>query len=146
LAGDPDHSAASGRAGDDHPGGPVSGLLNSLTGLLATVVAIVQTRLELLTTELQGEIERAAGIVVWAFVALLAAGIGLLLAALAVIFAFWDTHRLLAAISVTALFWLIAIGAALMLNAKVRSKPRLLDGTLTELANDREQLQGRVRR
>jgi uncharacterized membrane protein YqjE len=124
----------------------VSGLFRSLTNLLATVVAIAQTRLELLTTELQEEIHRAAGIMLWAFLTLFAAGIGLLLGAMAVIFVFWDTHRLLASVLVTSLFFGIAIVGGLVLRAKVRSKPHMLDGTLAELANDRAQLQNRLHR
>jgi len=126
--------------------GPVSGLFRSLTNLLATVVAIAQTRLELLTTELQEEIHRAAGIMLWAFLTLFAAGIGLLLGAMAVIFVFWNTHRLLASVLVTSLFFGIAIVSGLVLRAKVRSKPHMLDGTLAELAKDRAQLQNRLHR
>jgi len=132
------------RAGDYT--GPVNGLFRSLTSLLATVVAIARTRLELLTTELQEEIHRAASIMVWAFVMLFAAGIGILLAALSAIFVFWDTHRLLVSVLVTGLFFGIAIVAGLVLRVKVGSKPRMLDGTLAELANDGEQLQNRLRR
>jgi uncharacterized membrane protein YqjE len=124
----------------------VNGLFRSLTSLLATVVAIAQTHLELLTTELQEEIHRAASIMVWAFVTLFAAGIGILLAALSAIFVFWDTHRLLVSVLVTGFFFGIAIVAGLVLRVKVGSKPRMLDGTLTELANDGEQLQNRLRR
>jgi uncharacterized membrane protein YqjE len=76
----------------------------------------------------------------WAAVALLAAGVGLFLLALLVIFVFWDTHRVLASVSVTAVFFLIAMSAALMLRAKVRGKPPLLDATLAELKKDRASL------
>ena len=103
--------------------GPVSGLFKSLTNLLAKIIAIAQTRLELLTTELQEEMHRVAEILVWTIVALLAAGMGLFLASLAIIFAFWDTHRVLASVLVTAAFFAIAIVAAFMLRDKVRSKP-----------------------
>ena len=120
-----------------------SGLLESLRNLLATAAAIAHTRLELLGTELQEEMHRVAAIMVWAAVALLAAGIGLFLAALGVIFVFWDTHRLVAALAVTAAFLLIAATAVLVLRAKVRNKPRLLDATLAELAKDRAQLASR---
>jgi uncharacterized membrane protein YqjE len=147
LTVDDDSASALGdpRRADDYAG-PVSGLFRSLTKLLATVVAIAQTRVELLTTELQEEIHRAASIMVWTFVALFAAGIGILLAALSAIFVFWDTHRLLVSVLVTGLFFGIAIVAGLVLRVKVGSKPRMLDGTLAELANDREQLQNRLRR
>jgi len=108
--------------------------------MLATAVGIAQTRLELLTTELQEEVHRVAEIMVWTAVALLAAGVGLFLLALLVIFVFWDTHRIIASIAVTAAFFLIAIVAALVLRAKVRGKPPMLDATLAELKKDRETL------
>lgn len=132
----PSYSAA---AGD----GPVSGLFKSLANLVATVIAIAQTRLELLTTDLQEEMHRVAGILVWTLIALLAALIGLFLGALAIIFVFWDTHRLLAAVAVTSAFFVIAAGAGVVLRIKIRTKPRMLDATLAELAKDRAQLAGR---
>jgi uncharacterized membrane protein YqjE len=114
-----------------------------MSKLVATVVAIAHTRLELLTTELQEEINRAARLMVWAFVALFAFGIGLFLSALAVIFAFWDTHRVLASVVVAAVFFGFALLAGLVLAAKLRSKPAMLNGTLAELAKDRENLANR---
>ena len=115
----------------------------SVAKLLATAIGIAQTRLELLTTELQEEVHRVAEIMVYAVVALLAAGVGLFLLALVIIFAFWDTHRIAASIAVTGTVFLIAIGAALILLAKVRAKPAMLDGTLAELKKDRASLMGR---
>jgi uncharacterized membrane protein YqjE len=120
--------------------GPFSGLFRSLAHLLATAVGIAQTRLELLSTELQEEVHRVAEIMLWAAVALLAAGVGLFLLALLVIFVFWDTHRVLASVGVTAVFFLIAVTAGLVLRAKVRGKPPLLDATLAELKKDRASL------
>jgi uncharacterized membrane protein YqjE len=120
--------------------GPVGGLFTSIAQLLATAVGIAQTRLELLSTELQEEIHRVAEIMVFAAIALLAAGVGLFLLALVVIFVFWDTHRMAASIGVTAAFFLIALVAGLVLRAKVRAKPPLLDATLAELKKDRANL------
>jgi uncharacterized membrane protein YqjE len=120
--------------------GPISGLFRSLAHLLATAVGIAQTRLELLSTELQEEVHRVAEIMLWAAVALLAAAVGLFLLALVIIFVFWDTHRMLASIAVTSVFFLIAASAGLVLAAKVRSKPPLLDATLAELKKDRASL------
>ena len=76
----------------------------------------------------------------WATVALLAAGLGLFMLALVIIFVYWDTHRLAASIGVTSVFFLIAVIAGLMLRAKVRGKPPLLDATLAELKKDRASL------
>ncbi len=120
--------------------GPISGLFRSLAQLLATAIGIAHTRLELLSTELQAEVHRVAEIMLWAAVALLAAGVGLFLLALVIIFVFWDTHRVLASIAVTSVFFVIAAIAGLILNAKVRSKPPLLDATLAELKKDRASL------
>jgi uncharacterized membrane protein YqjE len=134
------------RLGDDAGtagAGPVSGLLKSIANLVATVLAIAQTRVELLTTELQEEIHRAAEIMVWTLVALLAAAMGLFLTALVVIFVFWDTHRVLASVIVASSFFAIALTALVVLRAKVRGRPRLLEGTLAELAKDREHLKKR---
>jgi uncharacterized membrane protein YqjE len=133
--------------GRDQPAperGPIGALFRSLSNLLATFVAIAHTRLELLTTELQEEMHRVAEILMWSLIALLAAGIGLFLAALVVIFVFWDTHRLLASIAVTSVFFVIALGAALNLRSKVRNRPPLLESTLAELAKDRKQLEKRL--
>ena len=128
---------------DDVDPGPIRGLFRSLANLLSTVVAIAQTRLELLSTELQEEVHRAAEILIWTIVALLAALIGLFMLGLVIIFIFWDTHRILASIGVTGGLMLIAVTAALVLRAKIRSRPRLFDATLTELAKDRASLMRR---
>ena len=125
--------------------GPLGGLLHSLTQVVATLVAMAQTRLELLTTELQEEIHRAAAVLLWAFVALFAAGIGLFLLALAAIFAYWDTHRVLVSALVTLAFFVIAAIAALCLRKQLRSRSRLLDATLSELARDKQRLDERMR-
>lgn len=126
------------------PQGPFGGWLNSLRDIAATLIGIAQTRLELFSSEIQDEIQRAAVLLVWAFVALFAAGIGLFLAALVVIFAFWDTHRLLAASLVTCAFFVIALVAYGVLLSHIRGKRRLLDSTLSELARDRDRLRARL--
>jgi uncharacterized membrane protein YqjE len=113
--------------------------------MLATIVAIAHTRLELLSTELQQEMHHVSGIVVWALIAILSAGIGLFLLALVIIFVFWDTHRILASVVVTAVFFVISIAAGLVLRARVRGKPPLLQDTLAELAKDRDNLMSRRR-
>jgi uncharacterized membrane protein YqjE len=122
--------------------GPVGRLLGSASNLLATVLTIGRTRLELLSIELQLEVRRIATLLVLAFVALFAAGVSLMLAGLAVILIFWDTHRVLAALVVTACFVGIALSAGLILTYKIRSKPRPLAGTLAELATDSRRLRG----
>ena len=132
----PDEPAERGR-------GPIGSLFNSVAQMLATAIGFAQTRLELLTTELQEEIHRAAEIMVYTAIAVLAAGVGLFLLALVIIFAFWDTHRLAASIAVTVTVFLIAVVAGLVLRAKVRAKPPMLDATIAELKKDRAALMSR---
>jgi uncharacterized membrane protein YqjE len=128
---------------EDETPGPIRGLFRSLANLLATALAIAQTRVELLSTEIQGEVHRVAEIMVWTLVVLLSAGIGLFLLALVVIFIFWDTHRVAAAVAVTGVFLGVSAVGGLVLRAKIKGKPRLLDATLTELAKDRDSLLSR---
>ncbi|MDY6944395.1 MAG: phage holin family protein [Pseudomonadota bacterium] len=129
---------------DPHVPRPVAGLFQSLNHFLATFVAIVHTRLELLTTELQEEVRQVGGILLWAFVAAFAVMMSLFLGALGVIFVFWDTHRLAAALAMVGLFVAVAVVAGLILRHKLSSKPPLLDDTLAELAKDRDQLKARL--
>jgi uncharacterized membrane protein YqjE len=123
---------------------PVSGLFQSLSNFTGTLIAIAHTRLQLLTTELQEEVRQVGAILLWAFIAAFAAMMGLFLGALAVIFVFWDTHRIAASLAMIALFVAIAIAAALVLRSKLRDKPPLLDDTLAELAKDRDNLRARM--
>ena len=125
--------------------GPVSGLFRSVSNLFATLIAIAQTRVELLTTELQAEVQRSGEIIVWTLVALLSAAMALLWIAIFFVVLLWDSHRVLAGLTVITFFSLLAVIAGLVLRAKIRSKPRLLEGTRAELAKDREQLTRRGR-
>jgi uncharacterized membrane protein YqjE len=128
---------------EDEPAS-AGGLFHSLSSFVGTLVSVAHTRLQLLTTELQEEVQRAAQLLVWAFIALFAAMMALFLGALTVIFVFWDTHRLLAALLMTGVLLGVALSAALVLRAKLKSRPALLDETLAELAKDRDQLRKRL--
>lgn len=124
--------------------GAATGLFRSLTGLVATLVSIASTRLELLTTELQEEVQRASSLVIWALITLLMATIGLFLGGLTIVFVYWDTHRVLAALLVTSGFFILTIGAVMVLIVKINARPRFLDATLTELTKDSLALKNRV--
>ena len=130
--------------GDPTPRASARGLFDSVSNLLATLIGIAQTRFELLTTELQEEIQHAAGLLVWGFIALLAAGVGLVFVGVTVIVMYWDTNRVVAAMWVTGGFLALAAVAVTVLVVRVRSKPRLMDATRTELARDRTELESRL--
>jgi uncharacterized membrane protein YqjE len=116
--------------------GPATNLLRSLSQLGGTLLAAAQTRVELLTTEISEDLERGLQILLWAFVTVLASIFGVLLAGFTVIILFWDTHRIAAALGVTALFLLLALVAGLAFRKQLHQKPRLLDATRTELRRD----------
>ena len=117
-----------------------TGLFQSLNNFIGTFVSVAHTRLQLLTTELQEEVRQVGRLLVWSFISLFAAMMGLFLGALTVVFAFWDTHRILASVLMTASFFVIAAVAGLILRQNLKAKPPLLDATLAELAKDRDML------
>jgi uncharacterized membrane protein YqjE len=132
---------------DEQPGeepATASGLLQSVSRLAGTLLGIVHTRLELLRTELQEEVQHAAKLALWAFVAAFAGLMALFMGALTVVFVFWDTHRLIASLAMVVFFVVIAVSAALVARNKLRAKPPMLDATLAELAKDRDQLRARL--
>lgn len=129
---------------DTAPPPSARGLFHSVSNLLATLIGIAQTRFELLTTELQEEIHHAAGLLVWGFIAMLAAGVGLVFIGVTVIVFYWDTNRVMAAMWVTGGFLALAAIAVTVLVVRVRGKPRLLDATRAELAKDRAELESRL--
>ena len=129
---------------DTTPRAAAGGLFRSVSTLLATLFAIAQTRFELLTTELQEEIQRAAGLLVWGFIALLAAGVGLVFIGVTILVTYWDTNRVAAALWVTGGFVALAAIAVTVLVVRVRSRPRLMDATRAELAKDRAELEARL--
>lgn len=120
-----------------------TGLFQSLSSFVGAFVSVAHTRLLLLTTELQEEVRQVARLLVWSFIALFAAMMGLFLGALTVIFAFWETHRILASLLMTGAFLVIAAVAGLILRQGLNAKPPLLDATLAELAKDRDLLRQR---
>ncbi|MGH8311599.1 MAG: phage holin family protein, partial [Steroidobacteraceae bacterium] len=83
------------------------------------------------------EVHRAASVLLWSFVALLFATLAVLMIAVTLLVAFWEEHRLLVAILISAVFVAVTIGTGLLARAKVRSKPRFLSATLDELKRDR---------
>jgi uncharacterized membrane protein YqjE len=117
-----------------------AGLMDSAKRMLATLLALVHTRLELFTTEIEEEIQRAASILLWALVALFFGSLTVLMIAFTVIIIFWDEHRVLAAVLVTATFLLMTFVFALLARARLRSKSRFMEASLDELKRDRQSL------
>ena len=120
--------------------GESKGLLESLTVLAATLVALAHTRLDLLSTDLEEEREHLLSLLVLSLVTLLCLGLGVVLATLLLVAAFWDTHRLLVLASLAGFFLAAGMAAWGFAIHKARSKPRLFAASLSELVKDRQQL------
>jgi uncharacterized membrane protein YqjE len=119
------------------------GLLESLTILAGTLVAIAHTRLDLLSADLEEERAHLFSLLVLTLAALLCLGIGVVLVAILLVVAFWDTHRLLALGALAGFFLVIGMGVWAFALHKARTKPRLFAASLSELFKDRQQLTSR---
>ncbi len=124
----------------DNTSGTSKGLLDSLAALVTTLVAMAHTRLDLLSTDLEDERAHLFSVLLWTLVALFCLGIGLVLATLLLVVAFWDSHRLLVLGSLTGLFLVAGSAAWAYVGHKARTKPRLFAASLSELRKDRQQL------
>jgi uncharacterized membrane protein YqjE len=120
--------------------GEGKGLLASLTALAATLVAIAHTRLDLLSSDLEEEREHLLSLLVLSLSALFFLGIGVLLATLLLVVAFWDTYRLPVLAVLTGLFLAAGITAWRVALHKARTKPKLFAASMSELLKDRQQL------
>jgi uncharacterized membrane protein YqjE len=122
--------------------GPATSLLRSATRLCGTLLAMLQTRVELLTTEISEDVERGVRILLWGFIAAAAGALGLLLAGVTLIIYCWDSHRLGAAVGVTAAFLVVSVLAARVARARLHEKSRLLEASRAELNRDVAALRG----
>jgi uncharacterized membrane protein YqjE len=120
--------------------GSNSGLLESLALLAGTLVTIAHTRLDLVSVELQEEAARSVAQLLATLVALLCLGIGVVLATILLVAAFWDTHRLLALGVLAGLFLLSGVILWVSALRSAKSKPKLFAASLSALSKDQQQL------
>ncbi len=115
-------------------------LLEAMRSLLSTTLALLHTRVELIGVELEQELWRARSLIVWAFAALLLSLLAIGFAGVALIVAFWDSHRQLVSTLVAAGFAALALLAVFLLMRTLHAKPRLFESTLHELERDLDAL------
>jgi uncharacterized membrane protein YqjE len=123
--------------------GPAGNLLRSLVRLAGSLLAAAETRFDLLATELNEDASRGVRLLALASAALFTGLLGALMAGATLIIVFWETHRLAAALAVTAIFLGASILCALVFRHRLREKPRLLDATRSELKRDLEAIRSR---
>jgi len=119
---------------------PPRGLLTSLRQLLSTLLEVAQVRLALLGTEIEAEKRRLFDGLLWAGMAVLLLGLGLVLLCGFVILLLWDGYRLAAVATLASLF---LGGGALSMNCArrcLRSPSGMFDTSLAELQRDRSEL------
>lgn len=116
------------------------GLFESLKTLSGSVVAIVHTRLELLSTDIAEERVHLTTLLVLGLVSLFCLGVGVVLLAILIAVAFWESNRLAALGGLTGFFLLAGAGLAWLAMHKARTKPRLFAASLSELSKDRQHL------
>jgi len=119
------------------------GLFESLRTLSVSLVGIVHTRLELLSTDIAEEREHLITLLLLVQLALFFLGVGILLLALLIVVAFWESHRLLVLGGLTGLFLLASAGSAWLAVHKTRTRPRLFAASLAEFSKDRQHLTSR---
>ena len=115
-------------------------LSSSLRSLASTVLELVQIRLELLSIEAQEEVLRVGALLVYGAIAVAFLSLGVVLLALLITVALWDTHRLLALGVFTGLFLVTGGVAAWLARERIRSGTYLFSASVEELRQDREGL------
>jgi uncharacterized membrane protein YqjE len=118
------------------------GLFHSLRTLAASLVALARTRLELVGTELQEELARVVLALVYSFAALFFAALGIAFVGIAIMVAFWDSHRLEAAVILALLFLALGGLGAWGVRRLMFAKLRMFDASLTQLDKDYARLKG----
>lgn len=120
---------------------PAVGLYGSIKNLATSLVSHLHTRLELFTIEFAEEKLRLTSLLFGAILALFFIFMTIVLAALFVIAAYWDTPYRLHAVAILAVLFLAGAGiTGGIVRARLKSRPRLFEASLAELYKDRQQL------
>lgn len=120
--------------------GELSGLIASLRRVGLTLLAIAQTRLELLSVEAEEELARVGLMLLHGYVAIACLSVGILLATLAFVLAWWH-HNPVVAVAIPAfVFCTAGVWSLLRLRTLLRQKSKLFAASIDELAKDRATL------
>ena len=120
---------------------PQEGVFSSIKNFTASLVTHLHTRLQLFATELAEEKHRITSILFCVLAAVFFSMIAIILTAVLVIAAAWDTPYRLHAVGGLILVFLIGAGIFWSrVRGKLKSKPRLFQASLAELYKDQQQL------
>ena len=128
---------------DDEEHEPRLGLFGSLKSPTHRLVTLLHNRAELFTTELEEEITRLIGVLIWSFVGVQCAIIGLTFVAVTVVLFVPEGARPWVSAGLAVLFLGIAAFGAVSIKKIIAAKTRPFDASLRELEKDREHLKER---
>lgn len=103
-------------------GSAFSALLDSVEKIGASVGRLLEDRVRTLRTTVRAEVRRAVSAVMWGVLAALLAFTALEFAAVTILIAAWDTHRVLAAGLIAAGFLVLALAALLAMRASTSNR------------------------
>jgi len=119
------------------------GLLESLSSFASTLVAITHTRLNLVSNDLEEYRSHVFAQLLLALAALFFIGVGVVLATILLVVAFWDSDRLLVLGSLAGFYLVVGLAAGAVAIQKARNTLRPFAASLSELYKDRQQLASR---
>lgn len=116
------------------------GLFDSMRIVAASLVAIAYTRLDLLSQDLEEEWDRLVSLLIMLLAALFCLGLGIILMAVLIVVAFWESSRLTVLTGLIVLFFAGGAIAWRLVIRERRNKPRLFTASLEELSKDHQHL------
>jgi uncharacterized membrane protein YqjE len=124
-----------------YPAPPAArGLLDALRVFGRTLNETLHVRGALFALEVREEVERRKAMLLLAALGAAFLHLALLLAALLVVVAFWDTHRIAATAAMAGLYLACGVAAFLALRARIAASPEPFAATVGELERDLAEL------
>jgi uncharacterized membrane protein YqjE len=118
------------------------GLSGSLRAVAATLMELVSDRVELAVIELQEERERAKQKFLLMALAAFFLAMSTVTATALVILLFWNTHQILAVVSITLVYLAIGLWSLIRLKQMQSNNYPPFSATISEFAQDLKQLRG----
>ncbi|MEO7599370.1 MAG: phage holin family protein [Opitutus sp.] len=114
-----------------------AGLLRSIRGLADGLLDTARDRIELFALELHEEKFRVIQLFIWISAAIFSAILAITFVSLTVVYLFWDTARLAVLGGFAVLYSGGFVGILIYCRRFVSRQPRLFEGTIAELKQDR---------
>src|SRR5215472_2975007 len=114
----------------------------TVRGLIAVLLEALHTRLELAGVEIEIHLRALLRSLIWAVGAVACAMLGLAFAVIALIAAFWSTHRMLALLGGTLMFIALAAIFGYLGARALRTRSGALEGSFEQLAEDERRARG----